>query len=179
MVKSVWLDDQAAPRVGGSFSFCSSLRICSGSFYRGVYKERPRYAWDHRSPHALLHTLGQFYRGLILSTLSVCLLGNNDGPFKPSSLPGGGFIVEFLGVEGVGGAALARFYGMHIGFFNPARASAFFFYRMGSNGDRPGSPSGINRNLWRNLVAAAGVTGLLLLGSRSRYGWFVDSSKSC
>ena len=160
--------------VGGSLLlllfFTHLLRV----FYGGVYKERPRYAWIIEVL-MLLSTLWVNFTGVVLPLSQSAFWGTTTVLSNLSSLPWvGGFIAEFLrGGKELGGTALVRFYGMHIGSSILLGLLLFLFYRMGSIGDRPGSPPGMNRN----LVVAAGVTGVLLLGVTFGSGWFVDSLK--
>jgi len=150
--------------------FTHLLRV----FYGGIYKERPRYAWIIEL-FMLFSSLWVNFTGALLPLSQSAFWGTTMILSNLSSLPwAGGFVAEFLrGGKELGGTALVRFYGMHTGFSILIGLFLFFSYRMESIGDQRGSPPRINRN----LVAAAVVAGLLLLGVTVGPAWFIDSLK--
>jgi ubiquinol-cytochrome c reductase cytochrome b subunit len=140
-------------------------------FYAGSYKRRPGIAW-------LLEVLCVFsalwinFTGSFLPLSQAAYWGTSTVLSNLSSLPWvGGFLAVFSrGGKEMGGAALVRFYGMHIGFSTLMALFLFLHYRMGTKtGTDPevSHPSG--------LLSLLVVTVVLLAVITFVPGWSVDS----
>jgi ubiquinol-cytochrome c reductase cytochrome b subunit len=159
---------------GGSLLLFLFLIHCLRVFYTGAYKARPRVAWA-LEVLLVFFTLWINFTGSFLPLSQSAFWGTNTILSNLSSLPWiGGFMVEFLrGGKELGGAALVRFYGMHVGFSLLIALLLFFHHWMGANGTTAGGADSADQNLLTALV----VTVLLLTVMTFAPAWFVDPLK--
>lgn len=159
---------------GGSLLLILFLFHLLRVFYSGAYKVRPRIAWVLEIL-LLFYALWTNFTGSVLPLSQAAYWGATTILSNVSSLPWvGRGTVEFIrGGKELGGAALVRFYSMHVGFSVLIGLFLFFYYRMGLTGRKEGNgalPA-------QHFAVVSAVTALLLVLTTFVPGWFMDSLK--
>ena len=159
---------------GGSLLLLLLLFHLLRVFYSGAYKVRPRIAWVLEIL-LLFCALWVNFTGSVLPLSQAAYWGTTTIFSNVSSLPLiGRVIVEFLrGGKELGGAALVRFYSMHVGFSVLISLFLFFYYRMGLTGRKAGDAVSSTQH----FAVVSAVTVLLLILTTFAPGWFMDSLK--
>jgi quinol-cytochrome oxidoreductase complex cytochrome b subunit len=156
---------------GGSLLLLLFLIHLLRVFYAGEYKVRPGWVWV-AEVLLIFFTLWANCTGFFLPLSREAYWGTASVLSSVSTLPAvGKFLAEFLrGGRELGGAALARFFAMHIGFAALAALLLFGHSRRGFSEDRAKNREFRSPNLWV-FAAAAGV---LLAVITFLPFWFAD-----
>jgi quinol-cytochrome oxidoreductase complex cytochrome b subunit len=158
--------------VGGSFLFLLLFFHLLRVFYAGQYKARPVWIWLLEIL-LVFGTVGANFTGSFLPLSQKAYWGTSIALSSLSAIPGWGHsLVEFLrGGRELGGAALSRFFSLHLGMAGLILLAALI-HKRGSlvSAGQVGSASR-RRSVW----VAAGVCGLLLAVAAFAPHGFADS----
>jgi quinol-cytochrome oxidoreductase complex cytochrome b subunit/cytochrome c2 len=159
---------------GGSFLLLLLLLHLLRVFYAGAYKTRPGWVWMMEAL-LVIFTLWTNFTGSFLPLSQEAFWGTAASLSSLSTIPRvGNFLVEFIrGGRELGGAALERFFSMHIGF---AALTALFLFRHSRRGIPESGQEG-KHLLNLNLGTGAAVAGLLFAVVTLTPYWFADPLK--
>jgi quinol-cytochrome oxidoreductase complex cytochrome b subunit len=160
--------------VGGSFLLLLLLFHLLRVFYAGVYKSRPGSVWM-MEVLLVIFTLWTNFTGSFLPLSQEAFWGTAATLSSLSTIPWvGNFLVAFIrGGRELGGAALERFFSMHIGF---AALAALLLFRHSRWGIPESGHEGkhlLSLNLWTGAGVAALLSAVITLIPY----WFADPLK--
>jgi ubiquinol-cytochrome c reductase cytochrome b subunit len=157
--------------IGGSVLLLLFLLHLLRVFCTGSYKVQPRRVWVIEVL-LVICTVWMNFTGSFLPLTQAAFWGTTTILSSLSSLPWiGTFLAEFLrGGKELGGAALIRFYSMHVG-CSALLGLLLLFYRRARSVERKGE--GASRAL-QNLTIAVTLTAFILTVTTVAPGWFAD-----
>jgi ubiquinol-cytochrome c reductase cytochrome b subunit len=169
-----WLIRRAHAAGGNIFLILIFLYLLR-DFYGGDYKAGSRAGWV-LGVLSLFLTAWTNFSGSFLPLSQAAFWGTSSVLSSLSSFPWiGSFAVEFVrGGRELGGAALVRFYSMHLG-FSALVALLLFWHDRLKFGARETEEEGPRR--FKGVLFAAAVAGILLACITFIPGWFSDPLK--
>ena len=164
-----------AHAVGGNFFLILIFLYLLRNFYGGDYKIGSRAGWGS-GVLALFLTIWTNFSGSFLPLSQTAFWGTSSVLSNLSTIPWlGGFAVDLSrGGRELGGAALIRFYSMHLG-FSALVALLLFWHRRLKLVPRESEEGSSAR--FSGLMFAAAVAGILLACITFIPGWFSDALK--